>query len=58
MEYCLSSLSESLEMFNISFTDALQIFNKALSRNGSKIIASILSKQITEEQIDVMLSAL
>lgn len=47
-EVCFSSLTESLAYFDIPLTEALQIFNKHFSRNGTKALATIICKLVDD----------
>lgn len=57
-EVCFSSLTESLVHFDIPLTDAIQIFNKHFSRNGTKALATIICIKADDEQIGVILGSL
>lgn len=51
-------MTESLAFFDIPLTEAMQMFNKHFSRNGTKTLANIISKIADEEQIGVIIGSL
>lgn len=57
-EVCYAAMTESLAFFDIPLTEAMQMFNKHFSRNGTKTLANIISKIADEEQIGVIVGSL